>query len=66
MTTGYVLVVIAVTFPLLVLPGISDQQPISGNLVIWGFLVAALTPAFVLFCWVKTDGNWRWRWGKGE
>jgi hypothetical protein len=27
-------------------------------------MVAALTLGFIRFCRGKTDGEWKWRWGK--
>jgi hypothetical protein len=26
----------------------------------------AVTVLFVVICWRKTDGGWRWRWGRGD
>jgi len=31
--------------------------------IIWGVLMAVLTGGFIWVSRVKTDGDWRWRWG---
>ena len=33
-------------------------------LLVWAALIAAATWWFVQFCRRRTDGEWRWRWGK--
>jgi len=32
--------------------------------LLWAAIVAAATWWFVQFCRQRTDGEWRWRWGK--
>ena len=32
--------------------------------LVWEALIAAATWWFVQFCRRRTDGEWRWRWGK--
>jgi len=27
------------------------------------FVLVPLVLGFVYLCWIKTDGDWRWRWG---
>ena len=65
-TVGYVVLVVAWTAAMIGVPSITSGEPLSGNILIWGVLLAILTLAFVLMCWVKTDGEWRWRWNKKE
>ena len=31
---------------------------------IYAVLLAPLVVGFLYLCWVKTDGEWRWRWGE--
>ena len=63
-TAAFVLVVLATT--LLVFP----WQPSGGTppsiwqIVAWLALVAILTGRFMRLARAKTDGQWRWRWGK--
>jgi hypothetical protein len=33
---------------------------------IWLVLMVVVTLTFVRLCWVKTDGQWCWRWGQSE
>ena len=32
--------------------------------LLWAAVIAAVTWWFVQFCRRRTDGKWRWRWGK--
>lgn len=36
------------------------------RLAVWGVLSALGTWAFLHFCRLKTDGEWRWRWGENK
>jgi hypothetical protein len=38
--------------------------PDTTRIVVWALAVVALTAAFVALARAKTDGQWRWRWGK--
>jgi hypothetical protein len=29
-------------------------------------LTVPLIVGYVWLCWVRTDGDWRWRWGQGD
>lgn len=31
---------------------------------VWLTLLVPVITAFVWLCWAKTDGEWRWRWGR--
>ena len=42
---------------------------VVGNLAehrsaVWAALLVPLVLAFLWLCWVKTDGDWSWRWGE--
>ncbi len=65
-TGAFILFVLAITLQWLVLPAASGQKLPSDNITLWVAVVTATTAAFVWLCWIKTDGAWRWRWGKNE
>jgi len=65
-TLIYVAVVLSFTVPLMILPALSAAERASGDVAIWLALMVVATLAFVWLCWVKTDGEWRWRWGRRE
>jgi hypothetical protein len=48
----------------LVLALASGGKPSPGAMLAWGLGVCVLTAGFVLLAHAKTDGQWRWRWGK--
>ena len=62
-TFGYVASVISITLPLMIWPVGSPTEPTLGHVLLWAALVASLTAAFVKLSKLKTDGEWRWRWG---
>ncbi len=62
----YVAVVMSFTVPLMILPTLSEPERAGGDVAIWLALMVAVTLAFAWLCWVKTDGQWRWRWGQSE
>ena len=33
------------------------------SVLLWTAL-AVITVVFIVLCWVKTEGKWRWRWGQ--
>lgn len=38
----------------------------TADFAIWFGGIAAITLPFVWLCRVKTDGGWRWQWGKSD
>ena len=62
----YVAVVMSFTVPLMILPALNEPNCAGGDVTIWLTLMVVVTLAFVWLCWVKTDGQWRWRWGQSE
>jgi len=62
----YVAVVMLFTVPLMILPTLSEPERAGGGVAIWLVLMVVVTLTFVRLCWVKTDGQWRWRWGQSE
>jgi hypothetical protein len=60
----FVLAAVAVTLTLLVWPVNSPAGPTTSQLALWLLVSVAMTVAFARFCQIKTDGQWKWRWGK--
>ena len=65
LATGlFVLAVALIAWFGMVAPALGGQEvSAEGTLFLWGVL-AAMTAGFVWLCHRKTDGPWRWRWGK--
>jgi NADH:ubiquinone oxidoreductase subunit 6 (subunit J) len=62
----YVAVVMSFTVPLMILPTLSEPERAGGDVAIWLVLMVVVTLTFVRLCWVKTEGQWCWRWGQSE
>jgi hypothetical protein len=60
---GLVVIEMAIIFALLVGPLLSGTQPGIGRIAPLVILTIATTAVFVWICKVKTDDEWRWRWG---
>lgn len=60
----YVVVVAALTLPLFAWPAGMPAGAAFSQVLTWAILMALLTLAFVRVTRAKTDGQWRWRWGK--
>ncbi len=48
---------------------VSEQAhpaPVSEQAVLWWTALIVATLAFLVLCWMKTDGKWRWRWGQDD
>ena len=54
------------TVPLMILPTLSEPERAGGDVAIWLVLMVIVTLTFVRLCWVKTEGQWCWRWGQSE
>ncbi len=65
-TLAYLAVVAAITWPLMVEPALAGVTLPISEVVKWSVLMIAVTLAFVWLCWIKTDGEWRWRWGQRD
>lgn len=63
-TLCYAVVTFAVTWGLVVWPASARIGPQAWHLVLWLVLTGLLTVGFIRLCKAKTDGEWRWRWGK--
>jgi hypothetical protein len=63
-TAAYGAVVLAITVPLLVAPAEIPSGAKLSQVVTWAILLALLTIGFIRITRAKTDGQWRWRWGK--
>ena len=33
---------------------------------VWLWLLVPVVLPFIALCWVKTDGDWQWRWGGSD
>jgi len=62
----YVAVVMSFTVLLMILPTLNEPERAGGDVAIWLVLMVVVTLTFVRLCWVKTDGQWCWRWGQSE
>ncbi len=62
----YVAVVMSFTVPLMILPTLNEPERAGGDVAIWLVLMVVVTLTFVRLCWVKTEGQWCWRWGQSE
>jgi hypothetical protein len=61
---GYVAVLMALTLPLTALPADMPAGTGQWQVATWILMVGLLTSGFLRLCRAKTDGEWRWRWGK--
>lgn len=53
----------AATFAVVALAMPIARLAAGGNLA-WLALAIPLVVGFIWLCYVKTDGDWRWRWGR--
>jgi len=61
---GYLVAMLALTLPLIAWPVDMPAGPRAWQVATWFITVGLLTLAFIQFTRAKTDGQWRWRWGK--
>ncbi|MBO0766365.1 MAG: hypothetical protein J2P50_17490 [Hyphomicrobiaceae bacterium] len=61
---GYIVVVLALVGPLTAWPADLPAGPAAWQVVTAFGMTAALTLGFLRLCRAKTEGEWRWRWGK--
>lgn len=57
---------IAAAFVFVVLPQRAGQEVTSGMIATWALFVLPVILAFIYLSWIKTDGDWKWRWGSGD
>ena len=62
-TLGLIVIDMVIVFALLASPLLSGREPGIGRIALLVILMIATTAVFVWICKVKTDGEWRWRWG---
>jgi hypothetical protein len=60
----YVAVVLALSISLAALPVDMPEGPGRWQAATWLIMVGLLTLGFIRLCRARTDGEWRWRWGK--
>ena len=63
LATGiYLAILVAIVWRLV---GVQTSHPPAAGqaVLLWAALIA-VTLAFVVLCWMKTEGKWRWRWGQ--
>ncbi|HPE25287.1 hypothetical protein [Albidovulum sp.] len=65
-TFGFLVLELVLVWVLLLRPILAGGEPTINQLVVWGFCSGALTVGFVWLTKAKTDGDWRWRWGKED
>lgn len=63
-TFAFIFVAQVPAFALIVWPAMDRAGPQVWHFVVWAVLTIALVAGFILLCRVKTDGEWRWRWGE--
>jgi hypothetical protein len=61
---GYLAALLAITLPLLAWPAELPVGPAAWQVATWILLTALLTLGVIRLARAKTDGQWRWRWGK--
>jgi hypothetical protein len=62
-TFGFLFVVTAITWPLMLAPAFAGITLPVSQVVSWSAMMLVATLAFVWLCWIKTDGKWAWHWG---
>ena len=62
-TGVFTLLVAVLTWVMLVAPALGGNAPSAGDFAIWFAVDFALIVGFVWLTKVKTEGEWRWRWG---
>ena len=60
----YAAVMLALALSLATLPANMPNGPGTWQVGTWLVMVGMLTFGFIRLCRAKTDGEWRWRWGK--
>lgn len=63
-TFGFVVIELVLVWVLLLQPIIAKGEPSLGSFLLWAFCSGALTVGFIWLTKAKTDGEWRWRWGR--
>jgi hypothetical protein len=61
---AYAAVLVAVSLPLMAWPADMPAGPAAWQIATWLIMVGLLTFGFLRLCRARTDGEWRWRWGK--
>jgi len=61
---AYAAIMLALALSLASLPADMPPGPLPWQVVTWLIMVGVLTFGFLRLCRAKTDGEWRWRWGK--
>jgi len=63
-TFVFVLVVLATSLVIFRWQLNGATQPSFSRIAVWLLSLCVLCGGFTLLTWAKTDGQWRWRWGK--
>ncbi len=63
-TLGYAAVEVLITYAVLIAPMGARGAPTMMQVAVWLALVALTTAGFAWLAVHKTEGDWRWRWGK--
>lgn len=65
-TAAFVAAVYAILWPWVLAPTFSDELPTTGGIVGSIALVVIATAGFIWLTKIKTDGEWKWRWGEKD
>jgi hypothetical protein len=60
---GFIALTIGVSW-LLMAPSRTGDPPSGGAVLVWLVVMLALTSGFWWLSKAKTDGEWKWRWGR--
>ncbi len=60
----YAAVILVLALSLAALPADMPEGPGAWQVATWSIMVGLLTFGFLRLCRAKTDGEWKWRWGK--
>jgi len=63
-TGAFIAFAVAISLEFLVWPATSGDEFVRAELLTWIAVLGVATGAFIWLCWKKTEGEWRWRWGK--
>ncbi len=63
-TLAYCAIVFLIAYVLMVAPSRTGTGPSAMQVGLFLALLIAVSGMFIRICRAKTDGEWRWRWGK--
>lgn len=63
-TLAFVVIELLLVWVLFFGPILARGEPSPGRIIVWALCSVGLTVGFIWLAKAKTDGDWRWRWGK--